>query len=218
MNKIKLTSIILIAIILIVSANSFSQTNKTQKNMNTTNPTTGYLDKNDSLFIKIQERALTDLKDWMRKNFKDSPETILMKEKIETLSKEKKSKIDEIVKKTFRDYTTQTNIDEGVFMLILGSFKEMDEGKMVEKWDTRVQSIGGNKYVAEFWADENDVSDDVSIVLGLHKMSDDYANKSANKGKPEGYSKVMVLLYIKETTGSFNLYNPFQPIIDFIDN
>jgi hypothetical protein len=217
MNKIKLTSILLTALTLIGSENTFSQTNKTKQTMKQTNETPVYLDKNDSLFITIKDRAITDLKEWIRKMDPNSPEGKLMGEKVQALSKEKQGEMNELAQRSIGEYTTQANLDEAIFMMVLGAFKEMSDGGMVEKWKTRVRSIDSNKYMAEFWADGQSVNEDISLVLELHKMSDEYADKSINDGKQEQYSKVMVLLYTQETDGSINFNNPFQPMIDFIN-
>ena len=191
-----------------------------------------YLDKNDSLLIVIKNRVITDLKEWISKSSPNSPEGKLMGEKVKTLSQAKQAEMGELFQKSICDYTQETLFNEEAFILFLSGFQEMEDNKMVEKWDIKVQCFGG-KYIAEFWADSLSVSSDIAILLKLNKMSNNYSETGQrNVGKVketntkhsideinnEEYSKVMALLYIKEKEGAINFKDPIQPVFDFINN
>lgn len=224
------SKVILVLTVLFFSGSGFCFSKSTKNTMQ------HYLDKTDSICISIKGRAITDLKEWIRKSSPTSPEGKLMEEKVKALTKDKQSQMGELFQKSINNYTTQAHFNEETFMLVLSTFKEMEEKGMVEKWDVRIQSLDSNKYLAEFWADSLSVSSEIAIVLELNKMSNEYAKehsegdyknglklketnvkKSIDDVKQEQYNKVMALIYSQEKNGFIFFIDPFQPLIDFIN-
>ncbi len=179
----------------------------TMNNIQTKHVAPVYLDKNDPIFISIKGRALTDLKQVASRFDPESAESKLVK----TWTKEKRNQLQTLGGKSIEDYTDQTHFDNVTFMLLLSVFGKLDQKKIVEEWDIRVQYfeyLGGDYYVAEFWED------------GLAENSEDYVlaaalSTLASTGNPqERYFKVMALLYTLEKDGSIIFHDPFQPAID----
>ncbi len=229
------------------SARSSAQSNEKGKTMNAKsnevkkeNSAKKYLDKNNPIFISIKARTPNDLKLSSERSNPESAENRLIKAQIETWTEEKQNQFQVLFEKSINDYTAQTHFDAGTFMSVFSEFRKMDQKKITEEYDIRIQFLGGNKYVAEFWEDGLAVNSEANALAWAHelatseyakkhpedgvgdveKIKETYANvrKSIKDGKQERYTKVMVLLYTQEKDGSITFHDPGQPIIDFIKN
>ena len=231
------------ALILFGSGYCFSQSNKTggaMKTKKTKNVAPVYLDKNNPIYISIKGRAVTDLKQSLKRQAPESPETKLMETQMEAMSQEKQSQIQDqympLLKKSIEDYVTQThllypntqqNVDAvgfASFMLVVSDFGKEDEKKIAEEHDIRVQYLGSDKYAGEFWQDDLAVYSDKNVPDHADPerkavVKERYAivRKSIKAGKQERYTKVMALLYTLEKDGSITFHDPFQPIFDFFN-
>lgn len=161
-----------------------------------------YLDKNDPIVISIKGRAVTDLRQSTRYMDPESPESKLIETQVKAWSEEKKNQLQALGLPSIEDYTAQTLFDAGTFMLVFSSFKEMDQKKIPEEWDIRVQHHGADKYIAEFWEDS-------------HAVHPEANNDIAENVR---YYKMMALLYTLEKGRSATFHNPFQSTIDFLKN
>ncbi len=179
-----------------LSAAMFFQTQLLQ----TKTATPIYLDKNDPIVVFIKGRAVTDLRRSTKYMDPGSPESESIRTKMEAWSEEKKSQLQALGGQAIGDYAAQTHFDASTFMLVFSSFGEMDEKKIPEEWDIRVQHPGGDKYIAEFWEDSQAVHPEAK-------------NEIAENAR---YYKMMALLYTLEKDGSVAFHNPFQPVIDFL--
>ena len=168
--------------------------------LQTKNATPVYLDKNDPIVKSIKGRAVTDLRQSTRFMDPESPESKLIKTQMNALSEEKKNQLQALGGQSIEDYTAQTLFDAGTFLLVLSSFKEIDQKKIAEGWDIRVQHLGADKYIAEFWEDSHIVHPEAKNEIGENAR----------------YYKMMALLYTLEKDGSVIFHNPFQPVIDFL--
>jgi hypothetical protein len=109
-------------------------------------------------------------------------------------------------------------------MLVFRALGKRDMKEMAEEYDIRVQYLGGNIYVAEFWEDGIAVNSEAHALASTNDPDDraivkeTYADvrKSIETGKLERYTKVMALLYEQEKDGSITFHDPFQSVIDFI--
>lgn len=115
-------------------------------------------------------------------------------------------------------------------MLVFYNFIEMDQKtiaeKIVEGYDIRVQNLGSDTYVAEFWQDvlvatvhaEAQALASTNLPVDRESVKKTFANdrKSIEDGKQERYFKAMALLYTLEKDGSITFHDPFQPVIDFM--
>lgn len=154
-----------------------------------------YLNKTAPIFKSIKARAVTDLKQSVKRTDPESPESKLIASKVEAWSQEKQDQWQALGGNLIKDYAARTHFDAVTFIVVLSSFKEIDQKKIAETWDIRVQKLGGNKYIAEFWED------------GL-------AVNSEPVGKPERYYQMMALLYTQEKDGSIIFHDPFQQMFD----
>ena len=240
-NKIS-TYQIIIAIADFILANSgfcFSQSNKKGKSMKTTkNAVTVYLDKNDPKFISIKGRAFSDLDTIVKEFDPKSEKNKLIAIQTQIWSEEKRKEWQAIGAKSINDYAEQTHLDVGTFMMIITSLGEIDRKKMEKEWEVRVQFVGTDKYVAEFWEDGLAVNSEENAVAYAHKLAvseyakkhpdsdvgnvevikKNYANtrKTIKAGKQERYSKMIALLYSVDNGGAVTFINPLQPSIDFL--
>ena len=170
--------------------------------LQTKNAAPVYLDKNDPIVISIKGRAVTDLRQSTRYMDPESPESKLIETQVKAWSEEKKNQLKALGGQSIEDYTAQTLFDAGTFMLVLSSFKEMDQKKIPEGWGIRVQHPGADKYIAEFWEDSHAVNPEAKSEIGENAR----------------YYKMMALLYTLGKDGSVTFHNPFQPVIDFLKN
>jgi len=177
------------------SAAMFFQTQLLQP----TNAAPVYLDKNDPIVKSIKGRAVTDLRQSTRYMDPESPESKLIETQVKGWSEEKKNQLQALGEQSIQDYTTQTLFHASTFMLVFSSFKEMDQKKIPEEWDIRVQHPGGDKYIAELWEDSHVVHPEAKNEIGENAR----------------YYKMMALLYTLEKDGSVTFHDPFQPVIDF---
>jgi hypothetical protein len=227
------------ALILFFSESCFSQSDKTGQTMNSNNTqikneTPVYLDKNDPIFISINSRAGTDLKQSANP---ESPENKSIEAKINTWTEEKQNQFEALFVKTINDYNAQTNLEPGIFMLTFSVFGKMELKEIAEEYDLRILYLGGDKYVAEFWEDGLAVNSEAHALNYAHELAnseyakknpdsgvgnvgvikENYSNirKSIVEGKKERYSKVMALLYALDKDGLLIYHNPFQPMIDY---
>lgn len=190
--KLERTVLFLIALIIMGSGYSFAQTSLIRESMNRPNNSNQtrdvspvYLDKNDPLFVAIKGRVIADLK---QKTDTASVETKLIAARINALTKEKQTELETIFVKSINDYNFQTRFEPGIFMLHFKELQEKEPKELEEEYNFRLQNLGGNKYAAEFW--KND--------------------------EPERNSKVMALLYILEKDGSITFRDPYKTVLDYI--
>ncbi|MFH0989281.1 MAG: hypothetical protein V1799_04605 [bacterium] len=238
---------ILIITVLILFGNGycFSQSQKTGTTMKTPINkvqtkivSSVYLDKKDPIFISIKGRAATDLKQSSERSGPESTENKLIAAKIETWTEEKQNQLQALGAKSINDYATTTHFDVGTFMMVFSEFGKMDQKKIAEEYDIRVQNLGDDKYAAEFWEDGLAVNSEANAVAYAHELANseyakkhpegnvgdvevikkNYANtrKSIKGGKQERYSKMMALLYIAAKDGSVTFQDPGQPMMDFV--
>ena len=170
--------------------------------LQTKNAAPVYLDKNDPIAKSIKGRAVADLRQLARFMDPESPEIKLMETQAKAWPQEKQDQLQALVGQSIIDYIAQTLFDANTFMLVFSSFKEMDQKKIVEEWDIRVQHPGGDKYIAEFWEDSHAVHPEAKNEIGENAR----------------YYKMMALLYTLEKNGSATFHNPSQPMIDFVRN
>jgi hypothetical protein len=168
--------------------------------LQTKNAAPVYLDKNDPIVTSIKSRAVSDLRQSARYMDPESPESKLIETQVKGWSEEKKNQLQALGEQSIQDYTTQTLFDAGTFMLFFGSFNEMEQKKIPEEWDIRVQHTGDDKYIAEFWEDSHVVHPEAKNEIGEN----------------ERYYKMMALLYTLGKDGSVTFHNPFQSVIDFL--
>lgn len=244
----RLCFILLVTILIFFSsAPSSAQSNEKGKTMNAKsnevkkeNSAQGYLDKNDPIFISIKTRAANDLKRSSERFDAGSAENKLIEPQIKTWTDGKKKRFHALFEKSINDYTAQTHFDAETFLMVFGEFGKMDLKQIAEEYDIRVQYLGSDKYVAEFWEDGLAVNSEANALAWAHelatseyaknhpddgvsdveKIKETYANvrKSIKDGKQERYTKVMALLYKQEKDGSITFHDPGQPVIDFIKN
>jgi hypothetical protein len=180
-----------------------------------------YLDKNDPMFMTISGRAVTDLK---KKSDSASADNKFIAAKLKSLTKDEQNQLEAIFIKSISNYTARTHFDVGTFMLVFRALGKRDMKEMAEEYDIRVQYLGGNIYVAEFWEDGIAVNSEAHALASTNDPDDraivkeTYADvrKSIETGKLERYTKVMALLYEQEKDGSITFHDPFQSVIDFI--
>lgn len=229
------------ALILFGSGYCFSQSHKTGKTMKTTkNVASVYLDKNDPKFISIKGRAFSDLDAIVKEFDPESEYNKLIAIQTKTWTEEKRNECQALGAESINDYASQTHLDVGTFMMVITSIGEIDQKKLENEWDVRVQFMGVDKYVAEFWEDGIAVNSEANAVAWANELSKseyakkhpdgdvgnvevikkNYANtrKSIKAGKKERYTKMMALLYTVDNGGAVTFNDPFQPAIDFLKN
>lgn len=229
------------ALIFISSGYCFSQSNKTGKTMKTAkNAASVYLEKNDPIFISIKGRAFSDLDAVVKEFDPESEKNKLMAIQTQTWTEEKRNECQALGAESINDYAEQTHLDVGMFMMVITSLGEIDQKKMEKEWNVRVQFLGVDKYIAEFWEDGIAVNSEENAVVYAHELANseyakkhpgskvgnveeikkNYANtrKSIKSGKQERYTKMMALLYTLNDGGAVAFINPFQPAIDFLKN
>jgi len=203
--------------------------------MQTKNATPGYPDKNDPICITITGRAITDLKQSIKRSDPKLPENKLMATKMKAWPKAKQDQLQALAKKSIGDYIAHTHLNSNMetYLLIVSGFGEMDQKRIAEEYAIRVQYLGGDKYVAEFWEDGLAVNSEAHALDWANKLAkrfpDDkgmvkdvrekYAaiRKTIETGKKERYTKLMALLYSREKDGSISFHDPGQPMFDFIN-
>ncbi|HEX7410709.1 MAG TPA: hypothetical protein VF298_01065 [Bacteroidales bacterium] len=208
----------------------------TMNNNQTKSAALVYLDKNDPIFLSIKGRAVTDLIESAKRLDPELPENKLIATQMETWTEEKQNQFQALIKKSISDYIVQTHLNVtifnlGTFMLVFNDFGKMDQKRIAEEHDIRVQYLGGDKYVAEFWEDSeahalarasNPNDDDIEIVKELIRLSCGRDSVSMEDGikitkkVALRYTKMMALLYTLENDGSVTFHDPFQPMYDFI--
>ncbi len=248
-NRIPYQQMIIAITVLILLGNGycFSQSHKTGEAVKTTvtnsktkNASSAYLDKNDPIFKSIKSRSVTDLKQSAERSNPESTENKLVATQIETWSETKRDELQALGEKSIYDYNAETQFDAGTFLLVFDEFGKMDQKKIAEEYDIRVQYLGDNKYAAEFWEDGLAVNSEANAIISAHelaasgyakkhpdsgvgnveKIKETYSNvrKSIKAGKQERYTKMMALLYTLEKDGSITFHDPGQPMIDFVKN
>ncbi len=187
-----------------------------------------YLDSNDPLCVSIKSRAVSDLKQSITIADPRSPENEVLQTK--AWSQGKQHQLQALFKRSMDDYTAQIPFDVGTFMLVFYDFIEMDQKtiteKIAERYDIRVQYVGGETYVAEFWQDvlvaivqaEEHALARTSNPVERERVKTTYANdrQFVEEGKQERYIKAMALLYTLAKDGSITFHDPFQPVRDFM--
>lgn len=224
------------ALILFGSGYCFSQSNKTGKTMKTTKKAAiVYLDKKDPKFISIKSRVFSDLYEIAKELDPESEKNKLFA----TWPEEKRNECQALGAESLNDYASQTNLGLGIFMMVLDGLGKTDKKKLEKEWDVRLQFIGLDKYVAEFWEDGMEVNSEANAVAyakelavseyakkhpdsdvgNVEVIKNTYANarKTIKAGKQERYQKMMALLYSVNKEGAITFINPFQPSIDFFN-
>jgi hypothetical protein len=232
--------IVISAFFVLSGGYSFSQSNETGKAMKTTkHAATIYLDKNDPIFKSIKDRSVTDLKQSAEKSDPESTENKLITTKVKTWPEDKRNKLQALGEKSINDYATATHFDIETFMSVFSEFGKMDQKKIAEDYDIRIQNVGDGNYIAEFWEDGLSVNSEENAIAYAHELAhSEYAKKhpdgdvgnveviknnyavtrkSIKAGKQERYTKMMALLYTLEKDGSIIFHDPGQPVIDFVN-
>jgi len=180
----------------------------------------------DPVLKLIKARALSDLMELIKSSDPESPANKLIASQLESWSEEKLNQFWVIFRKSIEDYIVQTQLsgfDFGIFMLSFKDFQEMDKEKIVEDYDIRVQSIGGDQYISEFWQDglavyseknAGNIKDEERKVVAKKRYA--IVRKSIEDGTQERYTKMMALLYTLGKDGSITFHDPLQPMMDFI--
>lgn len=223
----------IVTLVVVGGGYSFSQSNRTGESMNTSkanvqarNGGPGYLETSDPVFISIKDRAVTDLKQSVERSDPKSPENKPFLTTMEAWPQQKKDRFHALVGESIEKYISQTRlsddgtVDVGTFLLVFKDFGEMEEKRIAEEHDIRVQYLGGDKYVAELWQDGLAVYSDKNIPDNERKAvaKERYAivRKSIEDGKQERYTKMLALLYTLKNDGSITFHDPFQPVINFM--
>ncbi|TSA26703.1 MAG: hypothetical protein D4R68_06955 [Ignavibacteriales bacterium] len=235
------------ALILLSNGYCFSQSHKTGKTMKaaindnqTKKGTLEYIGENDPIFITISNRAIDDLKKSVERSDPESKENKLIAAQIKTWTPEKQNKLPALFEKSIKEYTAQTQFDAETFLLVFDELGKKDQKKIAEEYDIRVQYLGEDKYVAEFWEDGLAVNSEANAVAYAHELANseyakkhpdgdvgnvevvkkNYANtrKFVKDGKQERYTKMMALLYTIQKDGSVTFHDPGQQMIDFVKN
>lgn len=240
-NLVKISSkliIVMSALILFGNGYCFSQSNKTGKTMKTTKKAaTVYLDKKDSKYISIKSRAFSDLDTIVKQFNPELEKNKLIKIQTKTWTEEKRKEYQDIITKSINDYTEQVKINIGMFMMIITTIVSYDHKKLEKEWEVRIQSLGDNKYIAEFWEDGLAVNSEENAIAYAQELANseyakkhpdsdvgnveiikkNYANncKNIKDGKQERYQKMIALLYNVDKVGAVSFVNPFQPSINF---
>jgi hypothetical protein len=238
LHTLKIT-IAVLTLILVGGGYCYSQSNNTGNTMKTTKNTAPvYLDKNDPIFKSIKNRAVTDLQTSAARSAPDSPGNNLLATKIKTWSEADRKKLQAFGEAAITDYATQTHFDAETFVLVFDAFGKMDQKKMSGEYDIRVQNIGDDNFVAEFWEDGLAVNSEANAVVYAQELANsgyakkhpdsdvgnveviknNYAHtrKSINAGKQERYTKMMALLYTVGKDGLVTFHDPGQSMIDYV--
>lgn len=233
-----------VALIVVGGGYWFSQSKRSGETMDTAMSGTrskrvepGYLDKNDPIFISIKGRAGTDLEQSIKRQDPESPENKSLRTQAEAWPEEKQNQVFALFEKSIDDYAGQTHLSNGgifsfgTFMVVFKSFGEMEREQMEEKHDIRVQHLGGDKYVAEFWEDSEAPAlastskpddDDIEMVKELIRLSSGRDSTSTEDGITSTkkvalrHTKMMALLYTRGNDGSMTFHDPLQPVYDFV--
>ena len=202
--------------------------------------TTVFLDKKDPKFISIKDRAFSDLDEIVKSFDPESEKNKLIAVQTQTWTEEKRNECQALGEQSINDYAEQTRLDVGTFIMVITSLGEIDQEKMEKEWNVRVQFMGTDKYIAEFWEDGLAVNSEENAVAYAHELANseyakkhpgsnvgnveeiknNYANtrKSIKTGKQERYTKMMALLYTVDDGGVVTFTDPFQPSKDFLKN
>ncbi|MCX6170292.1 MAG: hypothetical protein NTX65_13175 [Ignavibacteriales bacterium] len=210
----------------------------TKSNIKTKNGATVYLEKSDPKFISIKDRVLSDLDEIVKQFDPESEKNKLIDIQTKTWTEEMRKESQALGAESINDYTTQTHLDVGTFMMVITSIGGYDQKKLEREWEVRVQSAGTDKYIAEFWEDGIAVNSEENAVAYAHELANsEYAKKHPDSdvgnleviknnyattrknikaGKQERYTKMIALLYSIDKVGTVSFINPFQPSIDFL--
>lgn len=195
-----------------------------------------YLEENDPVFMAIRTRTIIDLK---QHSDPKSANNKLIASKIETMTPEKQDQLQALLIKSITDYTTQIYFDIGTFMLVYTELGNEDPKEIATDNNIRVQYLGGNRYVAEYWEDGLAVNSEAHALVWAHQLAtSEYAKKhpnngvgdvdkvkktyadvrkSINDGKKPRFNKVMALLYTREKDGAIIFHDPYQSVLDFVE-
>ena len=180
------------------SAGMFFQTQLLQP----TNTAPDYLDKNNPIVISTNAREVSDLRQSTKYMAPESTKSKSSEKQVNALPEVKKNQLQELFGQIIENYTAQTLFDTSTFRLVFSSFNEMDQKKIPEQWDIRVQNLGNDKYIAELWEDSYVVHPEAKKEIGENSQ----------------YYKMMALLYTLGKDGSVTFHDTFQPMVDFLKN
>jgi hypothetical protein len=189
-----------------------------------------YLDKKDSVFVFIRRHVLTDLQTCARRAAPNSPESKARAEEMKSWSDEKRNNYEQLFETSVRAYLEKPGLDFETFMLLFPDFAASDKN-MFAAYDFRVREVGANTYAAEFWEDGMEANSEANALVWAHKILEHHpgdstgtinevketyarARKAITTGKVQRYTKVMAVLYTKQSTGIL-FKDPFQALIDF---
>jgi hypothetical protein len=218
---------VLTALILGGSGYSFSQNTKINVQ--------SYLEA----YTTIKGRAMPDLTECIRKSKSDSPEGKVAAIKMKDWSEEKKSQMQDLFRRSITDYSGQVHMDVSEFMTVISSFGEEYQKKQFAASDFRVQKLGDDKYVGEFYCDLLLANSEENAVISAHELAQSpYAKKHPDSdignvevikktyaderklieaGKHPRYATIMALLYTRAKDGTIIFNDPFQAGIDFVN-
>jgi hypothetical protein len=189
-----------------------------------------YLDKKDSIFIVVKSHAISDLQMSAKRADTASAENKLRAEEMKLWDEEKLNSYYRLFETSVHDYLKKVDLDFDTFMILFPDFGGYDK-KVLSAYDFRLRYIGTNQYAAEFWEDGLEANSEANALIWAHKILEKHpgdstgtintvretyakARKAITSGKQSRYTKIMALLYTKESSGM--LFNdPFQALIDF---
>ncbi|MCX6286644.1 MAG: WG repeat-containing protein [Bacteroidetes bacterium] len=118
-----------------------------------------------------------------------SIENKLFAAKMSALTPEQQNQLEPIFVKSITEYAAKTHFEAWTLMMNFNNLARKDVKDIADKYEIRVQNLGDECYAAEFW-------------------------EALEQG---GYNKVMALLYVREKDGSFTFHDPYQAVIDFLN-
>jgi hypothetical protein len=223
----------LLLLILLVSLQLYSQPPATMNKPGNRQPKKNqsvYLGKTDPLFIDVKSHSITDLQTSAKRADPTSVENKVRAEEMKSWNEEKLNSYYRLFETSVHDYLKKVDLDFDTFMILFPDFGGYDK-KVLSAYDFRLRYIGTNQYAAEFWEDGLEANSEANALIWAHKILEKHpgdstgtintvretyakARKAITSRKQPRYTKIMALLYTKESSGM--LFNdPFQALIDF---
>ena len=173
-------------IILLLLFSGLTNHGQTIRNNTPDSVTPVYLDHTDPIYITIYKRVAWDLR---KKADTGSVENKLFAAKMSALTPEQQNQLEPLFVKSITGYADKTHFEAWTLMMNFNKVARKTPKEIADKYEIRVQNLGGECYAAEFWE---------AIEQG-------------------DYNKVMALLYVREQDGSVTFRDPFQGITDFLN-
>ncbi len=184
-----------------------------------------YLKETDSIYAVLKSRIINDIKSSIKRSKPNSTENKLLQKKMKTWSVEQKNKSQNIFKKALNEYILQTHFDEdaSAYLIVYYDFENDDSSKILKKYEIRVQQLSTNKWIAEFWLDglnkysEQEALTNTTDPQRKKMIQQRYAasREPILKGTLQRYTKMLTLLYTKNSNENIEFNDPFQPLIDY---